>query len=63
MNKLNIWFKLVFLPMFKNEDFSEFDREARKFAFRSHSSTNHKYDGLPYKVHLRLVLELSLIHI
>jgi (p)ppGpp synthase/HD superfamily hydrolase len=59
MNKLSIWFKLVFLPMFKNEDFSEFDRKARKFAFRSHSSTNHKYDGLPYKVHLRLVLEFA----
>lgn len=47
MNKINIWFKWVFLPMFRNEDFSEFDRKARKFAFKSHSSTNHKYDGLP----------------
>ena len=59
MNKINIWFKWVFLPMFRNEDFSEFDRKARKFAFKSHSSTNHKYDGLPYKVHLRLVIEVA----
>lgn len=59
MNKINIWFKWVFLPMFRNEDFSEFDRKARIFAFKSHSSTNHKYDGLPYKVHLRLVIEVA----
>ena len=59
MNKLNIWFKWVFLPSFRNEDFSELDSKARKFAFKSHSSTNHKYDGLPYKVHLRLVLEFA----
>lgn len=59
MNKINIWFKWVFLPMFRNEDFSEFDRKARKFAFKSHSSTNHNYDGLPYRVHLRMVLQFA----
>jgi (p)ppGpp synthase/HD superfamily hydrolase len=59
INKIGIWFKWVFLPMFRNEDFSELDRKARKFAFKNHSSTNHKYDGLPYKVHLRLVLKFA----
>jgi (p)ppGpp synthase/HD superfamily hydrolase len=59
MNKINIWFKWIFLPIFRNEDHSDLDTKARKFAFRSHQSTNHKYDGLPYKVHLRLVIEVA----
>ena len=28
---------------------------AKKYAFKKHKSVNHKYDGLPYSVHLRMV--------
>lgn len=36
---------------------------ARRYAIRCHKSTNHKYDGKPYKVHLKMVVSYAVKYI
>jgi len=38
---------------------SEFINKAREYAILKHSETNHKYDGKPYDVHLKMVYDFG----
>jgi len=46
----------------KNKSLSQL---AKEFAIKAHSSTNHKYDGRPYKYHLNMVVKevMEFIHL
>lgn len=35
------------------------EQTAKNFAIRAHRSTNHKYDGKPYSVHLKMVVKYA----
>ena len=39
------------------------EQKAKRFAIRAHRSTNHKYDGKPYSVHLKMVVEYAIKYI
>lgn len=52
---------IIFSPLLYQKQFVYY--KIKQFAIDSHKSVNHKYDGKPYKVHLKMVYQYALKYI